>query len=75
MMEHIKYIVEYKREGDREWRFYYGTTVSNMTIDFDRLEEKYEEAKNATGAAMVRIRKKIEQSQVIEEWKKENENG
>lgn len=69
MMEHIKYIVEYKREGDREWRFYYSTT------DFDRLGKKYDEAKNATGAAVVRMRKKIEQSQVIEEWKKENENG
>lgn len=69
-MTKIKYIVEYKRVGDREWRFYFGFSGT----DYNRLGEKYDEAREIAGVAEVRIRKKIEQCEVVEEWKKETAN-
>lgn len=65
-MTKIKYIVEYKRVGDREWRFICGTG------DYDKAKERYEEAQKTLDAAEIRIRKKIEQSQIVEEWRKDS---
>lgn len=67
-MTKIKYIVEYKRVVDREWRFICGTG------DYDKAKERYEEAQKTLDAAEIRIRKKIEQCEVVEEWKKETAN-
>lgn len=68
-MTKIKYIVEYKRVGDREWRFICGTG------DYDIALRRFEDAKaTIPDAAEIRIRKKIEQCEVVEEWKKETAN-
>lgn len=65
-MTKIKYIVEYKRVVDREWRFICGTG------DYDKAKERYEEAQKTLDAAEIRMRRKIEQSQIVEEWGKDS---
>lgn len=66
----IENIVEYKRKDDCEWRFVCATR------DYDIALTRFEDAKTSIpDAAEIRIRVKVTQSQVAEEWKKEDENG
>ena len=59
-------ILEYKRAGDPEWRFFCAT------CDYDIVSRRFEDAKKAiTDAAEIRIRVKITQSQIAEEWRRE----
>lgn len=65
-----KYIIEYKLEGEPDkWRYYHAAGNE------DKARELMEEAKQLEGAFEIRMRAKVEQSHIVEEWKKENENG
>lgn len=61
----IENIVEYKRKDDREWRFVCATR------DYEIALRRFEDAKTIPEAAEIRIRVKVTQSQVAEEWRKE----
>lgn len=62
----IENIVEYKRAGDPEWCFVCATR------DYDTVSRRFEDAKKAiTDAVEIRIRVKITQSQIAEEWRRE----
>ncbi len=64
----INNIVEYKRKDDREWRFVCATR------DYDIALTRFEDAKKTIPeAAEIRIRVKVSQSQVAEEWRKDND--
>ena len=64
----INNIVEYKRKDDREWRFVCATR------DYDTVSKRFEDAKKAIlDAAEIRIRVKVTQSQIAEEWRKDND--
>ena len=64
----INNIVEYKRKDDREWRFVYATR------DYDIALTRFESAKTSIpDAAEIRIRVKVTQSQIAEEWRREND--
>mgnify|MGYP006895540548 CR=1 FL=1 len=63
----IENIVEYKRKDDREWRFVCATR------DYDIALTRFEDAKTIPEAAEIRIRVKVTQSQVAEEWRREND--
>lgn len=66
----VNNIVEYKRKDDREWRFVCATR------DYDIALTRFEDAKKTIpDAAEIRIRVKVTQSQIAEEWKKEDKNG
>lgn len=59
-------IIEYKRAGDPEWRFLCAT------CDYDIVSRRFKDAKKAiTDAAEIRIRVKVTQSQIAEEWRRE----
>lgn len=62
----INNIVEYKRAGDSEWRFVFRGS------DYEKALERFEDAKTSIpNAAEIRIRVKVTQSQIAEEWRKE----
>lgn len=62
----IENIIEYKRAGDPEWRFLCAAR------DYDVVFRGFEDAKKAiTDAAEIRIRVKVTQSQIAEEWRRE----
>lgn len=64
----IENIVEYKRAGDKEWRFVCATRVYDIALT------RFEDAKKAiTDAVEIRIRVKVSQSQIAEEWRKDND--
>ena len=64
----IENIVEYKRAGDKEWRFVC------TTRDYDIALRRFDDAKTSIpDAAEIRIRVKVSQSQVAEEWRKDND--
>lgn len=64
----IENIIEYKRAGDPEWRFVYATR------DYDMALRRFEDAKKMIAdAAEIRIRVKVTQSQIAEEWRKDND--
>ena len=63
----IENIVEYKRAADKEWRFVCATR------DYDIALRRFEDAKTIPEAAEVRIRVKVTQSQIAEEWRKDND--
>lgn len=63
----IENIVEYKRKDDREWRFVCATR------DYEIALSRFEDAKTIPEAAEVRLRVKVSQSQVAEEWRKDND--
>lgn len=63
----IENIVEYKRAADKEWRFVCATR------DYDIALTRFEDAKTIPEAAEVRLRVKVSQSQVAEEWRKDND--
>lgn len=63
----INNIVEYKRKDDREWRFVCATR------DYEIALRRFEDAKTIPEAAEIRIRAKVSQSQVAEEWRREND--
>lgn len=64
----IENIVEYKRKDDREWRFVCATR------DYEAALMRFEDAKKMIlNAAEVRIRVKVTQSQIAEEWRKDND--
>ncbi len=64
----IENIVEYKRAGDPEWRFVYATR------DYDIALTRFESSKTSIpDAAEIRIRVKVTQSQIAEEWRKDND--
>lgn len=64
----IENIIEYKRAGDKEWRFLCATR------DYDVVSRRFEDAKKTIPeAAEIRIRVKVSQSQVAEEWRKDND--
>lgn len=64
----IENIVEYKRAGDKEWRFVCATR------DYEAALMRFEDAKKMIlNAAEIRIRVKVSQSQIAEEWRKDNE--
>lgn len=64
----IENIVEYKRAGDPEWQFVCATR------DYEAALMRFEDAKKMIlNAAEIRIRVKITQSQVAEEWRKDND--
>nr|DAU98654.1 MAG TPA: hypothetical protein [Caudoviricetes sp.] len=64
----VENILEYKRAGDPEWRFVYATR------DYDIALTRFESAKTSIpDAAEIRIRVKVTQSQIAEEWRKDND--
>lgn len=64
----IENIVEYKRAGDPEWRFVCATR------DYDIALRRFEDAKKTIPeAAEIRIRVKVTQSQIAEEWRRNND--
>ena len=63
----IENIVEYKRAGDPEWRFVCATR------DYEIALRRFEDAKTIPEAAEIRIRVKVSQSQIAEEWRREND--
>lgn len=63
----IENIVEYKRAGDKEWRFVCATR------DYDAALMSFENVKMIQEAAEVRLRVKVTQSQIAEEWRKGND--
>ena len=64
----IENIIEYKRAGDPEWRFVCATR------DYDTVSKRFENAKTSIPeAAEIRIRVKVSQSQIAEEWRREND--
>lgn len=63
----IENIVEYKRAADKEWRFVCATR------DYDIALTRFEDAKTIPEAAEVRLRVKVSQSQVAEEWRRDND--
>ena len=63
----IENIVEYKRKDDREWRFVCATR------DYEIALRRFEDAKTIPEAAETRIRVKVTQSQITEEWRKDND--
>lgn len=64
-----KYIIEYKLKGEPDkWRYYHAAGNE------DKAWELMEEAKRLEGAFEVRMRAKVEQSHIVEEWKKDG-NG
>lgn len=64
----IENIIEYKRAGDPEWRFVCATR------DYDTVSKRFEDAKKAIAdAAEIRIRVKVTQSQIAEEWRRDND--
>lgn len=61
----IENVVEYKRKDDREWRFICATR------DYDIALTRFEGAKTTIpDAAEIRIRVKVSQSQIAEEWRR-----
>lgn len=65
----INNIVEYKRAGDPEWRFVSGGS------DYEKALERFEDAKTSIpDAAEIRIRVKVTQSQIAEEWRRGDES-
>lgn len=61
----IENIVEYKRADDREWRYICATR------DYDMALTRFEDAKTSIpDAAKIRIRVKVSQSQIAEEWRR-----
>jgi hypothetical protein len=61
----IENIVEYKRAGDLEWRFVC------TTRNYEAALMTFEDVKKAiTDAAEIRIRVKVTQSQIAEEWRR-----
>lgn len=61
----VENILEYKRAGDPEWRFVCATR------DYDVVLRRFEDAKKAIpDAAEIRLRVKVTQSQIAEEWKR-----
>ena len=64
----IENILEYKRAADKEWRFLCATR------DYDIVSRRFEDAKKMIAdAAEIRIRVKVTQSQIAEEWRREND--
>lgn len=64
----IENIIEYKRAGDPEWRFVCATR------DYEAALMRFEDAKKMLlNAAEIRIRVKVTQSQIAEEWRREND--
>ena len=64
----IENIIEYKRASDPEWRFVCATR------DYDMALRRFEDAKTSIpDAAEIRIRVKVTQSQIAEEWRKDND--
>lgn len=63
-MMKIENIIEYKRAGDPEWRFVSGES------DYEKALERFEDAKKTIpDAAEIRLRVKVTQSQIAEEWR------
>ena len=61
----IENIVEYKRAGDKEWRFICATR------DYEAALMTFEDVKKMIlNAAEIRIRVKVTQSQIAEEWRR-----
>lgn len=61
----IENIVEYKRAGDKEWRHICASR------DYDIAFRRFEDAKaTIPDAAEIRIRVKVSQSQIAEEWRR-----
>lgn len=68
-MMKVNNIVEYKRAGDPEWRFVSGGG------DYEKALERFEDAKKMIAdAAEIRIRVKVTQSQIAEEWRRGDES-
>ena len=64
----IENIVEYKRKNDPEWRFLCATR------DYEIALRRFEDAKTSIpDAAEIRIRVKVTQSQIAEEWRRNND--
>ena len=64
----IENIIEYKRAGDKEWRFVCATR------DYEAALMRFEDAKKTIPeAAEIRIQVKVTQSQIAEEWRKDND--
>ena len=60
----LENIIEYKRAGDPEWRFVSGES------DYEKALERFEDAKKTIpDAAEIRLRVKVTQSQIAEEWR------
>ena len=59
-------IVEYKRTGDKEWRFVCAAR------DYDIALTRFKDAKTSIpDAAEIRIRVKVSQSEIVEKWRRE----
>ena len=63
----IENIIEYKRAADKEWRFLCATR------DYEIALRRFEDAKTIPDAVEIRIRVKVSQSQIAEEWRREND--
>lgn len=65
----IENIVEYKRAGDKEWRFVCATR------DYEAALITFEDTKKILlDVAEIRIRVKVTQSQIAEEWRRGDES-
>ena len=65
-MDKTRNIVEYKRAGDKEWRMIFAT------CNYDTALTQFEDAKKSIpDAAEIRIRVKVSQSEIVEEWRRE----
>ena len=63
------FIIEYKRAGDRDWRFFC------TARDDEEARQRFECLKPIPHIHKLRIRREVVQSQTIEEWsRQENEN-
>ena len=61
----VENILEYKRAGDPEWRFVSGGG------DYEEALVRFEDAKKTIpDAVCIRLRVKVTQSQIAEEWKR-----
>ena len=61
-------IVEYKRKGDKEWRFVCAAR------DYDTALARFADAKTRIpDAAEIRIRVKVSSTLIAEEWRKKGE--
>lgn len=63
------FIIEYKRANDREWRRFC------TAKDGEEARQHFERLKPVPHIHQIRVRREVVQSQTIDEWEKEDENG
>ena len=66
-MGHINNVVEYKRKGDREYRFFCADE------SYAEARKMFEKAKSIIGVVKLRIRTVITQQEIVDVWNREDE--